>query len=126
MNEPPKYSFRSQPYEKAPVRGWYVIPVLHFLWGEALSDDILCYLGALRPSSVRICTTSATCDAQTWGVTVWLDGDKVNKIEQKVEIDLWKFDEEKFMDKNYDRESTSKLADRVGLNSKIIKHFRRQ
>jgi hypothetical protein len=50
--------------------GYTDIPVLPQFWGKKLTNLLLAYLPALRPSAVRISEGVVTCDACLWRVTI--------------------------------------------------------
>lgn len=67
--------------------GYAVIDVLPELVGLPLSDLVLAYVHALRPSAVRITQGTQTCDAVTWRVTIVVDEDDVvRSIRQEVRV----------------------------------------
>lgn len=69
-------------------RGYTSIPVLPQLWGEPWNEIALAYVHALRPSLVRVVHAEETTDAVCWRVTVYLKGERIESIEQEVEVGL--------------------------------------
>ena len=64
-----------------------MIPVLQQLWGLPLSDLVLAYVAALRPSAIRVTGGEVKCNSHVWRVTVFVDGnDVVTRIEQEVDV----------------------------------------
>ncbi len=79
-----------RPVMESNAQGWMVIPVLEFLNGKPWNDMSKSFVSALRPSVVRLCRESATCDAITWRVTVWINkDDKIKRIEQEVSYNVY-------------------------------------
>lgn len=69
--------------------GFGDVEVLPFLKGRPCDDFLLAYLGALRPSCIRIVhyNQAVTCDQWLWRVTVVLDPEeRVLSISQEVEF----------------------------------------
>ena len=64
------------------------ITVLSELTDKPWDEVSLAYVLALRPTSIRICTTGCKCDAQRGRVTVWMEGDKIVSVEQEVKVYL--------------------------------------
>lgn len=80
---------QGKPYRR-PVSasiGHNTIDVLPELWGLPLSDLVLAYVHALRPSAIRVTRGECTCDSYPWRVTVFVDDkDNVTRIYQEVEV----------------------------------------
>jgi len=72
--------------------GYTVIEVLSFLKGLPYDEVARGYIYALRPSVVRVSVGLNTCDAVTWRVTVMMKDDKIDLIEQEVEVELVLFE----------------------------------
>lgn len=69
--------------------GYTIIKVLEFLEGRKLSEQVLDFIHALRPSCIRITEGYTTCDAMLWRVTIYVDKDDiVRSIQQEVEVGL--------------------------------------
>lgn len=74
---------------KQPVTstGYTTIPVLRFLLGLPLSNLVLSYIHALRPSAIRVSGGAIKTDSEPWRVTVFVDKeDRVTGIIQEVQV----------------------------------------
>lgn len=69
------------------------IPVLEFLKGKEYSNEIWCYISALRPSKIEVIDFGKTVKSTgfNWRVRVYLDKDNnISEIQQEVIIKLTK------------------------------------
>jgi hypothetical protein len=62
------------------------LPVLEFLCGQVLDDFAWSCIWALKPTKVRIIRDSVTLNACCGRASIYLEGDRIQKIEQEVEI----------------------------------------
>lgn len=68
--------------------GFTSLKVLTFLKGQPWDEMALCFVTALRPSSVRVVPGGIQLDSRLWRVTVWLRKGVIDYIEQEVEVGL--------------------------------------
>lgn len=75
-------------YTPPPRTGFLTLPVLQWAWGWPLDDLTWNLVDSLRPSSVRVSTGFIATDARPWRVTIYVRGDRVERIEQEVVVGL--------------------------------------